>query len=96
MIITKKENGADTVELARKPIETIEAGRTVQMQCSNVDHLLAFKCGDENLTYELGSEPEDAGTIREDIEPGVEIFGAGKITLSHIAIFRDIHYTTSK
>ncbi len=90
MVITKKENDSDSVELARKPIDPIEIGRTVQMQFTNVDHLLTFKCGDENLTYEL--EPEDIGRIREDIEPGVEIFGAGKMTLSHIAIFRDIHY----
>jgi hypothetical protein len=35
----------------------------------------------------------DAGPIREDVDPRVEIFGSGRLTLSHIAIFRDIHYT---
>ncbi|MHC4557575.1 MAG: S26 family signal peptidase, partial [Planctomycetota bacterium] len=38
---------------------------------------------------------EDAGEIKADIEPQVEIFGSGKLTLSHIAIFRDIHYTAT-
>ena len=31
-----------------------------------------------------------------DVEPQVKIFGSGMLTLSHVAIFRDIHYTAKK
>ncbi len=34
--------------------------------------------------------------IKANIEPRAEIFGSGKLTLSHVAIFRDIHYTQAK
>lgn len=92
MIITKNENGSGDVELARKPIEPAVTGQSFRIEFANADHLLSFKCGRESLTYELGSGSDGAGRIREDIEPGVDIFGAGKMTLSHVAIFRDIHY----
>jgi signal peptidase I len=59
---------------------------------ANVDHQLIFQFGSEKLTYEL----KDVGQIRADIPPRVEILGSGKLTLSHVAIFRDIHYTASK
>ena len=42
----------------------------------------------------MGRAPEDAGPIRAIIRPKVEIFGSGKLTLSHVAVFRDIHYTS--
>ena len=44
----------------------------------------------------MGRDLEDVGRIRADIPPQVKIFGSGKLTLSHIAVFRDIHYTTVK
>jgi signal peptidase I len=92
MIITKSENGSNTVELARKQIEPGKIRESFQLQFANVDHLLLFQCGGETLSYELGNGPDGAGRIRENIEPGVQIFGAGKMTLSHVAISRDIHY----
>jgi len=58
-----------------------------------VDHQLIFEFGSEKLTCDLGCNPQDAGPIKTDIEPQVKIFGASKLTLSHVAIFRDIHYT---
>jgi hypothetical protein len=56
---------------------------------------LIFQYGSEELTYDLGRGPEDAGKI-VDIPPRVEIFGSGELTLSHVAIFRDIHYTSAQ
>lgn len=92
MVITKYDKDEQAIELARKPIELPAVDKTALVKFANVDHQLIFQFGNENLTYDLGRNIEDAGQIREDIEPRVEIFGAGKLTLSHIAIFRDIHY----
>ena len=93
MVITKNEDGGQSIELARKSIDPQTAGKTAPVKFANLDHRLTFEYGGEKLTYDLGRDEEDAGQITEDIEPRVEIFGSGKLTLSHIAILRDIHYT---
>jgi len=96
MVITKNEDGGQSIDLARKSIDPPAASKTVPVKFANVDHRLIFEYGGEKLTYDLGREEEGAGQISEDIEPRVEIFGSGKLTLSHVAIFRDIHYTKVK
>ena len=91
MIITKTDKGGKTSELVREgPVSETESAL---VKFANVDHQLIFEYGNKKLTYDLGLDLEDVGPIRQDIEPRVEIFGSGKLTLSHIAIFRDIHYT---
>ena len=91
MVITRSSKGGKTTDLARMgPVPISESGL---VKFANVDHQLIFEFGSKKLTYNLGSEPGDAGPINTDTEPQVKIFGAGKLTLSHIAIFRDIHYT---
>ncbi len=93
MIIAKEEQGKQAVELKRKPIRQLAINQPTLIKFAIVDHQLIFEFGSEKLTYDLGCNPQDAGPIKTDIEPQVKIFGAGKLTLSHIAIFRDIHYT---
>ena len=96
MIITKQEEGRQSVELARKSIEPPAANGPVSVRFANVDHQLIFEFGDEEVIYDMGRDLGDAGQVRDDIEPRVEIFGSGKLTLSHVKIFRDIHYTEFK
>jgi len=93
MVITKNDNGGQSMELARKSIAPPAAGKTIPVKFANLDHLLTFEYGGEKLTYDLGRDEEDVGQITEDIESRVEIFGSGKLTLSHVAVLRDIHYT---
>jgi len=93
IVIIKDEQGKKTVELKRKPIQLPAVNKPTLVRFANVDHQLIFEFGSEKLIYDLGSGPGDAGPIKTDTEPQVKIFGAGKLTLSHIAIFRDIHYT---
>jgi len=93
MVICRDEEGKESEELARKSIEPLEIDDSSIIKFANVDHQLIFQFGNEKLTYDLGRELEDVGPIKKDVEPRVEIFGAGKLTLSDIAIFRDIHYT---
>lgn len=69
-------------------------GKHVPMRFANLDHRLVLEFGDEKLEYDMGREPNAAGPRRTKIKPQVKIFGAGKLELLHIAIFRDIHYTS--
>jgi signal peptidase I len=96
MVIAKVGPDKQLTELKRKPIQPPAVNKPALVKFANVDHLLIFDFGSENLTYDLGTGPEDAGPRQADAEPWVKIFGAGKLTLSHIAIFRDIHYTEEK
>jgi len=96
MVITKTTKDEERVELARRRIKSPDIHKPALVKFSNVDHQLIFQFGAEKLAYDLGRLPEDAGQIRADIQPEVRIFGSGKLTLSHLAIFRDIYYTAAK
>jgi len=96
MVIAKVGPDKQLMELKRKPILPPAVNKPTLVKFANIDHLLIFEFGSENLTYDLGTGPEDAGPRQTDAEPWVKIFGAGKLTLSHIAISRDIHYTEEK
>ena len=93
MVIAKVSGGEETI-LASKEIEPAAAGKWSPAEFANVDHQLIFKFGSEKISYDLGREPEDAGQREINIEPQAKIFGSGTLTLSHVAIFRDIHYTS--
>ncbi len=58
----------------------------------NVDHQLHFAFAGETLTYDLGRGDADAGHIYYNIEPEVRIFGAGKLQIANLGLYRDIHY----
>jgi signal peptidase I len=96
MVITKNEKNGKTTDLARKSIKPPAMNKSTLVKFTNVDHQLIFQFGGEKLTWDLGSSPEAAGPRETKIEPQVRIFGSGKLTLSHVAIFRDIHYTAAK
>ena len=91
MVIAKILEGKETI-LTRKPIKLPALNKATLVEFADVDHQLIFRFGPEELTYDFGRLPEDTGPRRTEIQPQVRIFGSGKLTLSHIAIFRDIHY----
>jgi signal peptidase I len=93
-IAAKSDNGGEWEELADTKIKGPVLNKPTLVKFVNVDHQLIFQFGDEKLTYDLGLEPDAAGRANGNVEPEVRIFGSGKKALSHIAIFRDIYYTT--
>ena len=95
MVITRTSNGKEEI-LKRKDLEMPPAGKSVFFSFANVDHQLIVQFGTEIMTYDLGRLPEDAGPRKPNIEPRAEIFGSGRLSLSHIAIFRDIHYISKQ
>jgi signal peptidase I len=94
MTIAKIAQGNETI-LEKKSVAPLPINKSVLIKFSNVDHQLIFQAGSEKLIYDLGQSRDAAGKIEQGIEPQVKIFGSGQLTLSHVAIFRDIHYTAT-
>jgi len=95
MVITR-ETGQDQapVELARLPIDIAHPTEPQYVQFANVDHLLILKYGAHVLTYDLGTS-EQSLERHEDYPPQVALLGAGQLSLSHVALFRDIYYMSA-
>lgn len=92
MTIARVLGGQENV-LARESISVPAGDKPVMLKFANVDHMLIFEFGSQKISCDLKREPNDAGPRKTDIPPQAGIFGAGKLWLSHIALFRDIHYT---
>jgi signal peptidase I len=93
MTIAKSSGDGEFTELCRAEIEPVDAGSLHYIQFENVDHRLILTFGEEKLVYDLGRGPDDAGERKNDIIPQVKILGSGSLAVSHVAVFRDIHYT---
>lgn len=85
--------GVSETILATKEIRNFSSKGGVLIRFINVDHQLIFEYGRDKLTYDLGDLPDSLGQRRTDIEPRVEILGSGRLSISHVSIFRDIYYT---
>ncbi|OHB79618.1 MAG: signal peptidase I [Planctomycetes bacterium RBG_16_55_9] len=93
LVVTRQEEGGEPVKLAETPIERPATDEQAFVTFAYVDRLLVFEYDGTKWTHDLGRNLNDVGLVRRDIEPRVEIFGSGSLTLSHVAIFRDTHYT---
>ena len=95
MVIAKVSEGKETI-LDSKIIGPSAINKPTLVKFANVDHQLIFQFGSDKLTYDLGRFAEDAGERKAEIQSEVRVFGSGTLTLSHVAIFRDIHYISKK
>ncbi len=86
----------EEVELKSREIEPLIVDKPTFIRFENVDHKLVLRAGSEQLSYDLGRLAGDAGERKTDVEPRVGIFGSGKLSLWHLSIFRDIHYTEAR
>ena len=73
-------------------IDPVKKGRYRSFRFANVDRQLVLEFGKDRLSFDLGKEPYVLGNEEVRGEPGVRIFGAGKVKLWHVQLFRDIHY----
>jgi signal peptidase I len=78
-------------ELARRESDFSDMRGKFRFRFANVDHELVLELGDEAVRYDLGRGREDAGRHVE-VMPRVGIFGRGNLVLSHVGVFRDVHY----
>ncbi len=102
MVIARIDNGQEIVlkETSawgrghRGGLADIPRWSPMLMKFAVVDHQLLFEFDGTELQVELGRSP--TALRRSDAKPRVDIFGAGALTLSHIALFRDTYYTSTE
>jgi signal peptidase I len=92
MTISRVADGKEEV-LVTKTVNPPAVDSKKMFKFANVDHQLVFEFGDEKLVKDLGRGPNDVGARKTNVEPEAKIIGAGEIAISHLALFRDIHYT---
>jgi signal peptidase I len=92
MVVAKVCGDQETI-LDRKHVHAPRPGAFTEVKFANVDHRLLFTVGANELIVDLGRTPDALG---QDISqpPRAEIFGSGKLTLAHVALFRDLYYTS--
>ena len=95
MTISSQKDGK-MMELTALPVSPVKINSTFALSFAVVDHQLIFKAGSETLKYDLGKKADALGPRNGEIAPELSILGAGKMTLSHVSVFRDIYYTEKK
>jgi hypothetical protein len=91
MIIESVIDG-ERVELGRKTIGFAKGSKGGEFKLVNVDDEIILSFGSEEIRYDLGMGMAAVGDLERAVETGVKIFGGGGLELSHIGLFRDIHY----
>ncbi len=92
MTLAKVSDGQETV-LASREVAPPPANAFTLVKFADVDHQLLFEFDHQELSVDLGRSPK-AMDQASPSPPRAEIFGSGKLTLSHVALFRDIYYTS--
>lgn len=91
-MVLSKDNGERETELVkREDVKLPPPGAFALVKFAVVDHQLLFEYNGSELSVDLG---RSAGAMEQGKEPSprAAIFGSGKLTLSHVAVFRDIYY----
>jgi len=96
VMVIESAYGGETTELIRGTIRAPVPDKPVRVKFANSDHRLVFEFAGERLCYNLGDGPEGAGPRRPRIQPRMKIFGAGRLCVSHVAVYKDIHYTSTR
>jgi hypothetical protein len=92
MTLAKVKDGQEII-LATQQVPPVSTNTFSLVKFANVDHQLLFECNGHELTVDMGRSPK-AMEQGPASSPRAEIFGAGKLTLAHVALFRDIYYTS--
>ncbi len=92
MTVAKVSDGQETI-LASREVAPPPADAFTLVKFADVDHQLLFEFNNQELSVDLGRSPKAMEQVSSSL-PRAEIFGSGKLTLSHIALFRDIYYTS--
>jgi signal peptidase I len=92
MTLAKVSDGREVI-LATETVARPSPDTFTLVKFANVDHQLLFEFDGHELRFDLGQTPRRV-TQESVPPPRAEIFGSGKLALSHIALFRDVYYTS--
>ena len=86
------------ITLAEKFVEPLKPNKPIEVSFANVDHRLELQVGPIKCIYEGPRTPQGWGHNNQDdiTLPSVALAAkAGRFSMSHIALFRDIHYSNA-
>ncbi|MBL7215914.1 MAG: signal peptidase I [Phycisphaerae bacterium] len=89
--ITRLTPGGQPIVLEEGQCDRDDLQKTTRFRFATVDHQVVLEYGSARLVDDLGTSMNDAGANRT-INPEVQIMGYGKLKLTHIGLYRDIHY----
>jgi signal peptidase I len=96
LVISKKAANGSEQELQRVRGGKAAAGKAAYFAFTNVDHKLILEFGEQRAELDMGRDPNSMGPIpASPDESEVYVFGTGKMSLSHVALYRDEHYLSS-
>ena len=90
MKIIRLAPGGQPVVLEEGPCLPEDLEKEPRFRFATLDHQVVLEFGSTKLVHDLGTSMDDAGTERSN--PQVQIIGHGKLKLTHIGLYRDIHY----
>ncbi|MGE4285826.1 MAG: signal peptidase I [Phycisphaerae bacterium] len=93
LLLMQVIDGVEAV-LGSLDIAPVKTGEPVLFEFNNADYRLEVNFGKYSLSHILGEKPGDIGA-QTATAPAASILAEGKATLSHISIFRDLHYITN-
>jgi signal peptidase I len=79
--------------LKQQIVAPIESAKPTEVRFAVVDRRLKLTYGSHTLSVDLDGSRHGLA-LKRDRTPSVHITGAGTWTLAHVALFRDIHYTS--
>ncbi len=91
MTIEKINIDGSVEQLAHSGITVDNIDGATAFSFANVDHRLIMQFAGSVLVHDMGTDRGAMGTAKSTM-PEAAILGAGRLTLSHVRIFRDIHY----
>jgi signal peptidase I len=94
LLVIAQVAGDDTIILQQKSLDEPLSDAQAYFSFAYADHRLILEYGRHRLISDLNGSRD--GVDRRTQQNGIEIFGAGRLILSHVALYRDIHYTGDK
>ena len=94
MEIDRLTPGGQPIAIAEGTCLKADLNAMTRFRFAVVDQQLVLKFGSSELSFDLGTEIDAAGTKRQ-LNPHVQILGTGKLELRHIGVYRDIYYLSS-
>ncbi len=90
MVINRLTPGGQPIGQKEGQCAADDLTQKTRFRFATVDHQVVLEYGSTRLVYDLGVGMDDTGAAGG--KPDVQILGYGDLRLSHIGLYRDIHY----
>jgi signal peptidase I len=94
LVISRLAANGQVIPLLEKHSASEDTGQRSRFRFATLDQQVVLEFGSTKLVYDVADEI-DFSMPKRQIPPQVEITGTGNMELSHIGLYRDIHYLSS-